>query len=136
MKAEELRIGNLVWISDTVTLMLYREIEKINIHHLMGLTGWKEPIVEIEPIPLTKEWLIRFGFNYEDPLIYGKSGWYLKLKNQDLPSFIFFNNHLQCSLFISSSFNMCFIDINGHCEHVHQLQNLYFSLTGQELTIK
>jgi hypothetical protein len=128
MKAEELRIGNWIRYAGN-EIELTRQKFKLCVFTL-GLDELHEPI------PLTEEWLVKFGFNYEDPLIYGKSGWYLKLKNQDLPSFIFFNNHLQCSLFISSSFNMCFIDTNGHCEHVHQLQNLYFALTGTELTIK
>jgi hypothetical protein len=128
MKAEELRIGNWIRYAGK-EIELTRQKFKLCVFTL-GLDELHEPI------PLTEEWLIRFGFNYEDPLIYGKSGWYLKLKNQDLPSFIFFNNHLQCSLFISSSFNMCFIDTNGNCEYVHQIQNLLFALTGQELTIK
>jgi len=67
----------------------------------------------IEPIPLTEEWLLKFGFE--------KSGDY------------FINNviHLNFKTRTTLEPDM-FLDL----EHVHQLQNLYFALTGEELTIK
>jgi hypothetical protein len=102
------------------------------------ITGISEGFYEddkFQPITLNEEWLQMFGFNYEETLIYGKSGWFKKLEKQDHPTFLFFNNHLQCSILISSEKSTVnhFIDINT--EYVHQLQNLYFTLTGKELDI-
>lgn len=60
----------------------------------------------LKPIPLTEEWLKRFN----------------SLGNA-----------------ISNDVDGVFMWINGeklYIAHVHQLQNLYFALTGEELTIK
>ena len=73
---------------------------------------------KIEPIPLTEEWLLKFGFE--------------KNKNSDL--YFRLNNY---EYFIENGI----ID-NGYSrmneisvKYVHQLQNLYFALTGKELEI-
>ena len=68
MKANELRIGNLVYVSDNLTNLIFKEITPINIHNLMHLTGWdKSPVhIEFEPIPLTEEFLLKFGFKNID----------------------------------------------------------------------
>ena len=68
------------------------------------------------PIPLTEEWLVKFGF---DSLYISKNGF----------SFIFEK--------IGSDF-ICHIEdaIILEIQYVHTLQNLCFSLTGQELTLK
>lgn len=61
MKASELRIGNLVYITDNLTNLIFKEITPINIHNLMHLTGWdKSPVdIEFEPIPLTEEFFLK-----------------------------------------------------------------------------
>ena len=127
MKQNELRIGN--WISDQGYETTVFQIDETHVNDDLMLDHFK-------PIPLTEEWLVRFGFYYEDGLIYFKSGWFKKIDRQDEPTFLFFNNKLQCSLFISSEKSSInhFIDINA--EYVHQLQNLYFALTGNELELK
>ena len=57
MQASELRIGNLVYATDNLTNLIFKEAIPINIHNLMHLTGWdKSPVdIEFEPIPLTEE---------------------------------------------------------------------------------
>ena len=72
---------------------------------------------EVKPIPLTEEWLERFGFEYSD--LNGDSGLW------KIPPFQIYGKYNQ---FIYEYA----LDVN----YVHQLQNLYFSLTGEELTIK
>ena len=133
MKATELRIGNLVYVSDNLTNLIFQEITPINIHNLMHLTGWdKSPVdIEFEAIPLTEEFLLKFGFKnidkggndyitYTDP----NHDYYLQLdvRRKDNKYLILDNSFDDLRAF-------SMVDI----EYVHQLQNLYFALTGNEL---
>jgi hypothetical protein len=74
----------------------------------------------IKPIPLTDEWLLRFGkkANKDDSfggfIIYYSNGNGMRIKNNEWST-----QHLSVKL-----------------EFVHQLQNLYYSLTQEELTLK
>jgi hypothetical protein len=81
-----------------------------------------------EPIPLTEEWLVKFGF--EDRIETGvciayhyghnpiTNDWMIELIKIHEDSFYFYKN---------GHFKIVF---------VHQLQNLYFALTGEELIVK
>ena len=66
------------------------------------------------PITLTEEWLIKFGFEYSD--LNGDSGLW------KIPPFQ-----------IYGKYNQFIYDYRLDINYVHQLQNLYFALTGQEL---
>jgi len=75
----------------------------------------------LHPIPLTEEWLIRFRFKVK------------RCKDSDweyIKSMVIIEKDLDK---IAFSYGDCFLN---HIEHVHQLQNLYFSLTNKEITIK
>ena len=79
----------------------------------------------IQPIPLTEEWLVKFGFE-DGP----SKGGFALTKNKlsiHLPDI----SYPQGRTYFNS---WCIIDHS--VKYVHQLQNLYFSLTGEELTIK
>jgi hypothetical protein len=67
----------------------------------------------VEPIPLTEEWLVKFGFK---PLV---KDWQIKglIIHARKRGFVV-NNRIPI------------------LKTVHQLQNLYFALTGEELTLK
>ena len=125
MKVEELRVGNLIKF-DGITY----KAESIHLEGCVGLNDimYNEVYInDLKPIKLTEEWFIEFGFKYKNAGGYGKSGYFLEIKNQDQDTFIFANNKLQVSIYTFS----IFIDVN--IEYVHQLQNLYFALTGKEL---
>jgi hypothetical protein len=77
-------------------------------------------VEEIEPIPLTEEWLLKFGFHL-DPY-----------KNFELNNINI--NRLNFKLTIFEDDDR--YDIPIKTKYVHQLQNLYFALTGEELIIK
>ena len=128
MKAQELRIGN--WIEHNQNKKdMYTTVQpstfSVNIEQ------------HFKPIPLTEEWLVRFGFEIDQT----SEEAYLKI-NTD------FNNGSTFSLdcFIadySFMINERSDDGDSHTsfipkklKYVHQLQNLYFALTGDELTIK
>ncbi len=69
-------------------------------------------------VKLSKEWLIRFGFENKD-------------------NFCFELNKHQIRLSVGNPYPY-WIDSNYICNisYVHQLQNLFFALTGEELIIK
>ena len=124
MKASELRIGNWIYLpskSKKYQISSGHDIEEI------------EGSDDARPIPLTPEWLERFGF------VGGHDGCYdlnqqlidmggigsvdsdlTLIKSPDVPNFY--------TVWLGVR------DVN--LRYVHQLQNLYFALTGEELTIK
>jgi hypothetical protein len=115
MKENELRIGN--WIKyEGNEIQLTKQKFKLSVFTL-GLDELHEPI------PLTEEWLIKFGL--EDKEFKGTY------------HFVFFDEPLQ----IYKSYGIwriMFYRINRikDLRYVHQLQNLYFALTGTELKVK
>jgi hypothetical protein len=106
LKSNELRIGNKA-------LWINKEITidsgDIALCDIVGC--------EFSGIPLTEEWLIEFGFKCKS-YGYGKDEWkQWKFNGYSL-------NGFTC---IMSGVEL---------KHVNQLQNLYFALTSEELTIK
>jgi hypothetical protein len=117
MKANELRIGN--WFNEfgipkQVTPNLILKLYQIEIAGKVA--------IDISPIPLTPEILVKAGFEWS---IYHQ-GFY----KQD---FVFvlheYEDGFRFKLFRSSEY------VGVKINHMHQLQNLYFALTGEELEI-
>lgn len=111
MKANELRIGNYL---NTVNGV--KRVSDISVDRYCWFTD-----NQCEPIPLIEEWLLKFGFvnqNY---------GWNIK----DFGLFDHNYKKGELNLKLNAS-EVPIIEI----KHVHQLQNLYFALTGEELEIK
>jgi hypothetical protein len=71
-----------------------------------------------KPIPLTEDWLVRLGFRY-----YKETNGYA------------YRIHFRIQFVKSENGFMAYIDNTEWHElkYVHQLQNLYFALTGEEL---
>jgi hypothetical protein len=132
MKETEFRIGN--YCIDKLTnsiLMIVGIREEGNIDFMVEnrsnfplQSGW-----QAEPIPLTKEWFLRFKFTKTAVQTYNKDfkPWTYQIEKH--PSF--------------KDGYIFFIDIHGvsappsiKIKYVHQLQNLYFALTGEELCPK
>jgi len=80
------------------------------------------PIDEIDPIPLTEDWLLKMGFVYR--------GIYYHFPNHDIFKLEQYKNKNAYWLRHASE-SLDSVRIN----HVHTLQNLYFSLTGEELQL-
>ena len=128
MKASELRIGNLIYwnIPNKMERKIVHEVSAI-INPTLHTCPISLGILDEDGyvgIPLTEEWLLKFGFenqqielDYPDKLLInsatvgGKYYFYL----DDTDGSTFYLNYIQ---------------------YVHQLQNLYFILTGTELEIK
>ena len=122
MDAKELRLGNYIKYSGSIFgngdgIVYAIQDDLIIIHN--GNTLYLD---ELKPIPLTEEWLVRFGFvyckNYDEYRYKEKTNWFgiFKSENDDW----LFEKPNMSSVVLTS---------------VHQLQNLYFSLTNEELTI-
>ena len=129
LKANELRIGNLIYVTDNLTNLIFKEITPINIHNLMHLTGWDKSPLDIifEPIPLTEEWLLKFGFVHSKT---DKSNVY---KLGSIFRFVYcFDGKFKGKDMLM--FGNIQLDKKNHL-YVHQLQNLHFALIGKELEL-
>jgi hypothetical protein len=120
MKANELRIGNYVYFNE--------QLEQIDLDSFHGI-GTFYCISSYSAIPLTEEWLIKFGFVKE------KHGWFVlkrgSKKTNNLKMF-----HIASLDGFSYKTKGCMMSGYKGSESVHQLQNLYFALTGEEIEIK
>jgi hypothetical protein len=117
MKAQELRIGNLLEFSNgiqptkivTVGRRFFSSAAIEKEDGDFGITPY------YRGIPLTEEWLLRFGFvsnPYQD-----------RYENQSI--------HIECNK--TRGVTELWIESMPHIKYVHQIQNLYFALTGEEL---
>lgn len=125
MNYKELRIGNLVNVSgkpETVTGILPFGCYFHLLYYPFNLS-------QIEPIELTKDWLLKFGFKPEKDV---KIFWKIKTSQKSITLEVEPNSG-RTILFDNKGIK--FIDVKP-IKHVHQIQNLYFSITGKELTIK
>ena len=147
MKANELRIGSLVYITDTSTLLFYKQVTQINIHNLMYLCGeTKDPFeFEIEPIPLTEEWLLKFGFRKVSVCEYELSiklekfeDWWDYYKEEETSIYVILEDGIMVEVnkvgVKSKDEDLEVMSFKlPHIQNVHQLQNLFQSLTNEEL---
>ena len=113
MEANELRIGN--WVKDG------NDFEQVTIDHLNCLNSRR---CEFDSIPLTKEWLLKLGFKE----YMSESDLRISIGGGVLMQFHFGVNQIECWIGDEISKN--------NVIYIHQLQNLYFALTGEELTFK
>lgn len=132
MKVNEFRIGNL--ISDGFFIYKILEISKGIVKGFSTQNGeffYPDTLYSLneenlEGIPLTEEWLLKFGFNNINSKEYGiKCGscWMSLSNPKDMGEW------QDCYCWIFDRFK--FIEL----KYVHQLQNLYFALTKEELEI-
>jgi hypothetical protein len=140
MKASDFRIGNLInhekfGICQVITI--YQNTYDASLDGERKLCFATK---ETQPIPLTEEWLLKFGFefiNYHTDI------------DEENPDFIY--NEYRKKLegvgytydIVSSpyavyqfqiDFKWCEKGVAADLKYVHQLQNLYHALTGEELT--
>jgi hypothetical protein len=81
------------------------------------------------PIPLTEEWLLKFGFkkDLDGSFVFGLLSMF---KDKRLKQNVYIYTESTQSLSDGQ-----WVVINDlKLQYVHQLQNLYFALTGEELT--
>ena len=118
MNANELRLGNYVMIHDYAKGNRQQTVEELGVCQVNLLDEQY-----CTPIPLTEEWLLKFGFET----------WETEVSLQIYDFWQLYN--LKIAIYKGNFYT----DINAKkifIKHVHQLQNLYFALTSEELTIK
>jgi hypothetical protein len=118
MRANELRIGNLVKHIDKDSVFTVKGIDLLGIDCENDIESMYSSYEMLYYVKLTEEWLLKFGFasnpyqdRYEKGLIHvecDKTKGKIQVWIEKIPRIRF--------------------------EYVHQLQNLYFALTGEELT--
>lgn len=127
LKPQDLRYGNYIYDD-------YKEVHKVEQVSSKDCKDWnKQPEVilskinglkgfyqsnDVFPIPLTEEWLLELGFQK-------KEKGYAKLTEMMEIFEISFGKHIEINR----------VSFNNQIKYVHQLQNLYFALTGEELTL-
>lgn len=113
MEAKELRIGNYVY-EQSGKLVVNRDsiykVENVNI----------QSAHKYEPIPITEEWLLKFSAIVSD----GRFGKFYTI------------NFIEFHTSESGEICFCWDGFMKEIKNVHQLQNLYFALTNEELTVK
>jgi hypothetical protein len=112
IKANELRIGNLVKNGLGEFIIIKNNINERNTGGYILKT--------LEPVPLTEEWLIKFGFINDEEIGYS---WYIEWEGCVILAYDLDDKGIR----VSDTWEF------GKREYVHQLQNLYFALTGCEL---
>ena len=119
----DFRIGNLIQRNGVICTVELINGETEEIYFLGKDFYYSDNVIYIEPIQITEEWLLNFGF-----VLYGKeatdsnspSDWYWIKKGFkfSIDNLTYLNNQLGVKI-----------------KYVHQLQNLYFALVGSELQI-
>jgi hypothetical protein len=134
INAKELRIGNLVQNRffpnpEPVTGLIEREPGGIVIQFLVGGLREMSPRA-ISGIPITKEWLERFGFKQGETRYYFE----LSLKNKGSKFYLTYSIYNK-SLHISKKDYEKGFNIPNVFD-VHQMQNICFSITGVDLNFQ
>lgn len=131
IKAGDLRIGNLIDHSFNGIVKvngIHPSLDKLHIDCVKeqgeGKKAWRD-IKEFSPIPLTEEWLVRFGFEYDDEF----EG---NVYDSDLGVSIGVSGDIT---YFMGNLETMWTDVLQETKYVNQLQNLYFALTGEELTL-
>lgn len=130
MDIRELRIGNFVTWSDDNDILSVLTITGITSPDTVWIDwewndGTKDStdsgIDDINPIPITPEWLERLGFEKMPPKNHWEEYW-----DKGILRLYITDGKISPIAVIHSK----------KPKYVHQLQNLFYALTGEELTIK
>jgi hypothetical protein len=144
LKASDVRIGNYVFATYEGTLIIQHiALDYFHACKQIGMpTGlYSQP--SLYPIPLTEEWFKRLGFHK-------RRGRKLGISNIGTPIYAISDIDVDYCFYYADfrddyGFNVCFTDspdpkdknqlypVSFGIKYVHQLQNLYYSLTGEEL---
>lgn len=141
MEANELRIGNYVMFNQEqfTNNKNHQEVELI-CNDGVVLKTFSYPYQEIQPIPLTEEWLVKFGFGVHHDINYNEYKILLNYKSGFTDTLVVIDkggdlNNPIYLYSLKSNTDKSYMFLKTY-DYVHQLQNLYFALTNKELKIK
>lgn len=130
MEANELRVGNLVYYFDRTLPIPIQKIIAIEtiteggVNHLFAEEGlYEKEFKDLNPIPLTPEWLEKFGFD--------EDGRTMSL-DDDKYELCLERKGNEIWVICSSGYPQEIKKL----EYVHEVQNVFSSLKGKELEIK
>ena len=136
MKANELRIGN--WIFDAGDEQKPFQIEEIRkngegfkCYYIVFRNGSFKSSIDsdlIEPIELTPEILEKCGFVKHGVLYIHPSTMNFEMYNRAKLEGVY-------RWYAGRNQKDYFLGVSNEIKHMHQLQNIYFALTGEELTV-
>lgn len=116
IEANELRLGN--YLTDNYNVE--RKIVAISENDIsLDEKNHKKGLDFVKPIPLTEEWLLKFGFDKHH------EGYYIDHKDLNASIYLWHENDFWHMSHFKNKF-----------QFVHHLQNIFHALTGEELTIK
>lgn len=120
MHANELRIGNIIIIRDS---KYAKDLDQKE----WGVNGETIYLIEkkdikVEPIPLTEEWLTKLGLTNRNAIDVSGGLFWVDLKHGEVGLSGKESYTIEQSLY-------------AKCKYVHQLQNIYFAITREELKI-
>lgn len=130
LEVEQLKIGNHVFDKFREREVLVWGIEsnhdQIVVNYANGSGVYTVDLKDVEPIPLTEEWLLKFGFKYYKDGIY-------QFWSKDVGIFQVMNcsdnNGFGIRIWLNGTFGRTIY-------FLHDFQNLLFSLHGVELELK
>lgn len=131
MEAKELRKGNIV--QNDVLDIFKKGFINIEARHIFEIAvkesaqGYDNYVDFFKPIPLTEEWLFKFGFQKD-------LNWKISLDNFYFLELMRIGE--EYSAFHEKKPSEEYAHKLVRVKYVHQLQNLYFALTGEELQLQ
>lgn len=120
MNRNELRIGNIARVANLTGKVTDLHSNPDEIYFDFSPDYEYSPSV-VHPIPLTDEWLVKLGHTDENKHTF--FGFFGLLKQGDLYHLCYLSD--QCLTVFAKKF-----------KYVHQVQNFYHELKGEELTLK
>lgn len=130
MKASELRIGN--WVFNQYTRKP-QQTYPMMIAQIASLEKEGKEVM-MQGVKITADWLLSFGFERDL-----KYSYILKKQLFDRHHFLIYDQNVFQFRMIAMSQGLeetFYLGSRTEPRYIHQLQNLYFALTGEELVIK
>lgn len=115
MKAQELRIGNLLNFHGAVRPITAYEIYKLN----------EGACYDEYPEKITEDYLLKFGFVKHIPSGSNTVMYYINFEGRTVIGYWPIDGAVNIGDFIPN-----------HIKYLHEMQNLYYVLTGKELELK
>ena len=133
IKATELRLGSLLFPTTKLPPHFRMAVKitaignPIESNYIFATGNHVADEYGFNPIPLTEEWLTKLGFEKDYDETYT-----IQTGRQAFRICPAEDNYM----LYQHDVGLRWCSIHDGPDHVHQLQNLYFALTGEELTLK
>jgi hypothetical protein len=121
LQSKDFRQGNFIRFNNKPQRINFKDLEYMEYNQ-----DHKNGIGEMYPIEITRRWLEDFGFTPHDLDLF--------LNISPRISMVFFDGIVSNFSLVQDGKEICFG--HGYLRYLHELQNLYFALTGEELELK